>query len=217
MQDLTLYELLAQAGWTVVPIYLCSVFAVAIGVRKYLDLRAAQLHDTAWIEPALDRLRRGDYEGASEAAGRSRSPAAAVIRGLVRALAERPEHAEAEAKRVGMEELQRLGRYNRTLALVAEIAPLLGLLGTVVGMVDLFMGIQSSAHGNVEMAQLSSGIWKALLTTAAGLTVAVPTLALHAYFRSQLDRVRAQLTGVVQRFMYVAPGEERARRGARAG
>ncbi len=206
MQDLTLYELLAQAGWTVVPIYLCSVFAVAIGVRKYFDFRAAGLDDTAWLEPTLHALQAGDHNAALEAATRSRHPAAAVTRGLVRALVKRPEHAEAEAKRIGMEELQRLGRYTRSLALLAEIAPLLGLLGTVVGMVDLFMGIQGSQHGNVEMAQLSAGIWKALLTTAAGLTVAVPTLALHAYFRSQLDRLRVQLTGVVQRVMFVAPG-----------
>ena len=93
----------------------------------------------------------------------------------------------------------------RPLALCAEIAPLLGLLGTVVGMVELFQGIQGQQTGSMAMEALSGGIWKALLTTAAGLTVAVPALSVHAYLTSRVARFRVQLTTVVQRLRYAYP------------
>ncbi len=73
-------------------------------------------------------------------------------------------------------EIQRLEKNLALLSFIAQVAPLLGLLGTVLGMVDLFIGLQGSGLSNVDVSALSSGIWKALLTTAAGLMVAVPTL-----------------------------------------
>ena len=81
----------------------------------------------------------------------------------------------------------------------------LGLLGTVVGMVELFQGIQGQQTGSMAMEALSGGIWKALLTTAAGLTVAVPALAVHAYLTSRVARFRVQLTTIVQRLRYAYP------------
>ncbi len=187
------------------PIYACSVFAVVIAARKALDLRAARLGDTSWVQPVLNKLSDGASLSASEVARKSGHPAGRVVATLIEALDNNPGQADAETQRAGLEEVAELERNQRPLAVVAEIAPLLGLLGTVVGMVELFAGIsEQQASGSMVMSALSGGIWKALLTTAAGLTVAVPALALHAYFSSKVDRFRVQLTSIVQRVRYAA-------------
>jgi biopolymer transport protein ExbB len=197
--------LLQQAGWTMAPLYVCSVLALLVGARKALDLRAARLKDDSWVQPTLNALNEGAAMRAVELARKSGHPAGRVAATLIEALEHNPAQAEAETQRVGMEEVAVLERNQRPLALIAEVAPLLGLLGTVVGMVELFQGISAQqASGSMIMSALSGGIWKALLTTAAGLTIAVPTLAAHAYFSSRIDRFRVQLTSIVQRVRYAA-------------
>ena len=205
--------ILLQAGWAMAPLYVCSVLAMIVAARKALDLRAAGLRNESWVQPVLNALSEGAAIRAVDLAHEGGHPAGRVAATLIEALERNPEQAEAETQRVGMEEVAKLERNQRPLALIAEIAPLLGLLGTVVGMVELFGGISvQQASGSMVMAALSGGIWKALLTTAAGLTIAVPTLAAHAYFSSRIDRFRIQLTSIVQRVRYVAttrsPGEE---------
>lgn len=198
-------ELLQQAGWTMAPLYACSVFAVVVATRKGLDLRAARLHDTRWVQPMLGELSEGSFVEAARRARSSGHPAGRVAAAVIEALDANPDQAEAEGQRVGVEEIAALQHHQRPLAIVAEVAPLLGLLGTVVGMVELFGAIsESQASGSVVMTALSGGIWKALLTTAAGLAIAVPVLALHAYFASRVDRFRVQLTSIVQRVRYAA-------------
>lgn len=205
MDTTSVGALLQQAGWTMAPLYVCSVLAIVVATRKFLDLRAANLKNESWVQPVLNALNEGAAMRAVELARKSGHPAGRVAATLVEALEHNPGQAEAETHRVGMEEAAALERNQRPLALIAEIAPLLGLLGTVVGMVELFAGIsEQQASGSMVMAALSGGIWKALLTTAAGLTIAVPTLAAHAYVSSRIDRFRVQLTSIVQRVRYAA-------------
>ncbi len=205
MDTTSIGALLQQAGWTMAPLYVCSVLAVLVGARKALDLRAARLSDESWVQPVLNALSEGAAMRAVDIARKSGHAAGRVAATLIEALEHNPGQAEAETQRVGMEEVAKLERNQRPLALIAEVAPLLGLLGTVVGMVELFSGIsEQQASGSMVMSALSGGIWKALLTTAAGLTIAVPTLAAHAYFSSRIDRFRVQLTSIVQRVRYAA-------------
>jgi biopolymer transport protein ExbB len=121
----------------------------------------------------------------------------------------RPDRAEAEARRVGSLEIQKAESYLPLLSFIAQAAPLLGLLGTVLGMVDLFLGLQSSGLREVDVSLLSSGIWKALLTTAAGLTVAVPTLAAYSYLAHRADGLRLQVTDLVQQLLTEVATRER--------
>lgn len=93
-----------------------------------------------------------------------------------------------------------------------QVAPLLGLLGTVLGMIDLFTGFQQGGNSNINLTELSAGIWKALITTAAGLTIAVPTLAAHSYLSSRVDNVRFELSDLIQRILYAIPGHKRSRK-----
>lgn len=200
-------ELLAQGGWVMVPIYLCSIAVAAVFIQKLAQLRSARTSDLVWFDVVLKRVRHGDFSGASEAC-RGSHPGVRVAEATTMALQEHPERAEAEAHRVGSLELQRLEKHLGVLSFFAQVAPLLGLLGTVVGMVSLFMSLQGAGAGNVEVAQLASGIWKALLTTAAGLSVAVPALAAHTYLAGRTDGLRLQLSDVAERILYAVPRKE---------
>lgn len=203
--EMPLGELLAQGGAAMIPIYACSVIGLAVFVRKLFELRAAKLGQTSWLDGVLRSLDDGDRDAAMLAARRAAHPGARVIEAVLHALARRPEQVEAEAKRVGSLELQRLERNVGLLAFLAQVAPLLGLLGTVLGMVDLFMDLQGAGDGNLAVGDLASGIWKALLTTVAGLVVAVPALAGHAYLVARIDGLRLQLADMVQRVCFAAP------------
>jgi biopolymer transport protein ExbB len=202
--SLPLHELLAQGGLAMYPIYACSLLTVGMFLKKVFELRAARLSEVAWVEGVLGHLRAGDLDAAQLACRTSPHPASRVVAALVHALDAAPEQAEAEAKRVASLELQRLDKGVGLLSFLAQVSPLLGLLGTVLGMVEMFMGLQEAGESNVAISDLASGIWKALLTTAAGLTVAVPALAGHAYLGSRIDQVRTQIVDIVQRVLFAA-------------
>lgn len=199
-----LHELLAQGGWAMYPIYACSVLTVGMFLKKVFELRAARLQDVSWVESVVEHALRGELDAAHRACRVLVHPASRVVAALVHALDEAPEQAEAEAKRVATLELNRLESGVNLLSFLAQVSPLLGLLGTVLGMVEMFMGLQEAGDGNVAVGDLASGIWKALLTTAAGLTVAVPALAGYAYLGSRIDQVRLQIVDIVQRVTFAA-------------
>jgi biopolymer transport protein ExbB len=203
-ETMPLHELLAQGGWAMYPIYACSLLTVGMFLRKILELRAARLHDTAWVESVVEHTLRGELDAAHRGCRGASHPAARVVAAQVHALDAAPEQAEAEAKRVATLELTKLESGVGLLSFLAQVSPLLGLLGTVLGMVEMFMGLQGAGEGNVAIGDLASGIWKALLTTAAGLTVAVPALAGYAYLVSRVDQVRLQIVDIVQRVTFAA-------------
>lgn len=198
-------KLLAQGGFSMYPIYLCSVVALAVFLKKLFEIRAARLWDMGWLEQVMGALGRGQNDKIAAALTSSPHPGTRVVAAIVKTLERRPDRAEAEARRIGSLEIQQLERYLQLLAFIAQVAPLLGLLGTVLGMVDLFIGLQGAGIANVDVSALSSGIWKALLTTAAGLLVAVPTLAAYSYLISRTDYLRLQLADIIQRVLTEVP------------
>jgi biopolymer transport protein ExbB len=204
-ETMTIGELLLQGGWPMAPIYLCSIVALAIFSRKLLQFRAERLFQTAWLEPILTSVRSARFDEALERTSSIKHPAARVIETMLATLRTRPDRVEAEARRVGSLEVQRLEKQIGALSFIAQAAPLLGLLGTVIGMVELFMSLQSAGLTNVDAALLASGIWKALLTTAAGLVVAVPTLAAYSYLHSRTDAFRLTLRDAIERVLTALP------------
>ncbi len=200
-----LAELLTHGGWAMAPIYLCSLIGLAVTVQRWVVLRAARLDDLTWLDATMSAVSRNDLKRAVEHCLASPHPAARTLAAMAATCIDRPDRAEAEAGRVGSLEVQRLERFVGLLSFIGRIAPLLGLLGTVIGMVRLFIGLQSAAPGQVDIALLSAGIWQALLTTAAGVIVAVPSLAAHAWLASRVDAVALQIHDAVERFLTALP------------
>lgn len=198
-------EILAQGGWTMVPLYACSIVALAVFLRKLLEYRAVHLSDLSWYDGVLKLIRSGDFDAVSGACNHHVHPAARVACAVAQALKDRPDLAESEARRIASLELQKLEKNLSLLSFIAQIAPLLGLLGTVFGMISMFIGLQESGNASINLSELSSGIWEALVTTAAGLTIAVPALAAYSYLTSRLDDVRLQMSNIIQSMLYAAP------------
>lgn len=206
---MTLGELLLHGGWAMTPIYLCSAVALGIFVKKFLEFRAERLQEIRWLDEVIETIEVRELSTAKEKSAKIAHPASRVVKGMLTTHESRPDRVAAEAQRLGSLELQRLEKNVGALSFIAQAAPLLGLLGTVLGMVELFMSLQGTGMSSVDAALLASGIWKALLTTAAGLIVAVPALAAYTFLNSRTDRFRLQLRDSIERVITALPLDSR--------
>jgi biopolymer transport protein ExbB len=177
-------EMIYAGGWLMAPILLCSVLALAIVAERFWALRRAnvvpigvgkQVEDWA-ARHELDR-RHIDQLRAGSALGRVLA-AALVNRHRSRDLI------KEAVEDTGRHVVHELERYLNTLGTIAGISPLLGLLGTVIGMIKVFSAIL--VHGVGDASQLAGGISQALITTAAGLTVAIPSFFFYRYFKGRV-------------------------------
>lgn len=191
-------ELLRAGGWPMLPLYGCSVLGVAWTLHLAVRARVEGLGRRELLAVSttdLDRLLL--------AARRDRTALGRVVIATLAALHETPDRAADIAMRAALAELDRWEGPLEVLALLARVAPLFGLLGTVLGLVDLFAAMEIGGAG-VDPGALSGGIWKALLTTAAGLGIAIPALAAHAWFQRRVDRLRLTLEDGVGRVLDAA-------------
>lgn len=182
-----------------------SVVTLTVMLFKLLQFAALRLWARRGVARALELWHAGRGGEAAPVLQRERGPVADV---LLVALRNRldphvgPAEAREEADRVAALHLDRLTGGLRVLAVIATLSPLLGLLGTVIGMIDAFQALES-AGSKVDPSILSGGIWVALLTTAAGLVVAIPAAAAHQWLEAVVERVgRAMEDAATQVFTH---------------
>ena len=178
-------ELIKAGGWLMAPILACSLAAATIIIERLLALRRARVLP-AQLLATLDRwLERGAVEAREVEALPLHSPLGRIV---AAGLASRGRSREILRERVedaGRHVAHELERFLNTLGTIAAISPLLGLLGTVADMIKIFQLV--STQGNSNFSLLSVGIAEALVTTAAGLTVAIPSLLFYRYFNGRVD------------------------------
>lgn len=181
-------DLVDAGGLVIVILAVISVVALALIIVKQFQFFLLRIGDRGYIARATEMLRRGDGEGALEFLERRRAVGARVMAAAVRGkLATDDEvHVREEVTRVAQVELDGLERGLPLLSLIATVSPLLGLLGTVLGMIEAFQQLEA-AGDRVDPAILSGGIWEALLTTAAGLSVAIPAAAFYTWLQRAVD------------------------------
>ena len=187
-------------GPILIILFALSLLSVALIVAKTLQLWPA-LGGRGPQEHALKLWQDGDKHGALLELRKSRSPASRVAAqamawtkdGVPKTLI------DSELERSGNAEIEVLSRHLRLLELIAMIAPLLGLLGTVLGMIQSFQDLEM-AQGAANAATLAGGIWQALLTTAAGLIVAIPAAMGASLLSSRIERVALSIEAAVGRF-----------------
>ncbi len=185
-------EFLSKGGILVMPILLCSVLALAIFLERIIRFSRLRRRGAGLAEKVSRYLEKGNETAAREEARNSDSPMGRVLSQAMDVIGQDRETLETVIVHVTEEEVRDLSRYLQALATIANIAPLLGLLGTVIGMIKAFMVIQQMG-GKVNAAVLAGGIWEAMLTTALGLSVALPTMVAHSYLVAQVDRYEARL------------------------
>ena len=184
-----MWELFQKGGPVMWPILLCSVISFAIVIERLLRLRQEQVDTKVFMEQISKSLRRNKVMEALDLCDRTGGPIAHILKaGILKHDRPRAEIREA-IEDASIHEVPRLERNLPVLSTVAQVAPLLGLLGTVTGLVKAFQVIESKATAlnPVNPGDLAGGIWEALLATTFGLCVAIPTYVAYNYLVSRVD------------------------------
>lgn len=200
-----MFELLKAGGIIMVPIVACSILALAIILERFWTLRVSRVAPPSTINELWRWIKKKELNGRKLKALQTSSPMGRVLAsGLMNAKHGREimkESIEHEASQV----IHELERFLNPLGTVATIAPLLGLLGTVIGMIKVFAEIQLAGVGNA--GNLAGGISEALITTAAGLSVAIPALICHRYFIRRVDELVVNMEQEAIKLVEVVHGD----------
>ncbi len=182
------YDIIFRGGLVMWPIMLCSVVALGITIERFFALRRATIDTREFMDTMRTALHQNRTQEAIEICEETDVPVARIMKaGILKHDRSKADIRES-IEDAGQLEIPRLERYLSALATTAHIAPLLGLLGTVAGMIKAFAQIQNK-QGLVNPSDLAEGISNALVTTAAGLTVAIPTLVVYNYFITRVDNM----------------------------
>lgn len=200
--------LIIRGGPIVAVLLLVSVVAVAIILIKLTQFYMAGIYASPRsrikaIDPILEMVRTGDFAAAQNLVAAQKGPLARLIEaGLTASWRDhrRDTEIEEELGRVGGNQLVAMQSYFRWLEIIGNIAPLLGLLGTVMGMITAFQQLEV-AGSKVDPAILAGGIWEALLTTEVGLMVAIPVVTVLNLLENRLDQYRQEMRDVSARLM----------------
>ena len=185
-------EFILKGGPLMWPILLCSVLVITIVLERLYHLRRARAGLPNLLSCLKNLLREGKLGEAERLCRDTPGPVAHILAMGIHLHNRPPEEKEKILVRAGSRELRRLEKNLGTLGVIGHISPLLGLLGTVTGMIRAFIKIQELG-GRVDASVLAGGIWEALITTAAGLSVAVPALVFHHYFEGRVDNFSHQM------------------------
>ena len=177
-------ELVKAGGWPMIPLLLLTVLAVGIVLERFWSLRRRTV-----LPPGLgDEVRawaaRGNLDPTHIESLRCTSPLGALLAAALDVRQRPRDQIRERIEDVGRHLVHRMERFLNALGTIASAGPLLGLFGTVVGMIQMFLGILDSGIGDVN--QLAGGIGKALVCTATGMIVAIPALVFHRYFRGRI-------------------------------
>jgi biopolymer transport protein ExbB len=187
------------------PIIACSILSLAIVLERFWSLRRSKVMPS-YLMSQIWQLQRGGQLGMADLGKlKSSSPLGRILAaGLVNRQHSK-EVMKESIEEVGRQVVHELERYLNSLGTIAAISPLLGLLGTVFGMIDVFSVIVTAGVG--DPAVLAGGISKALITTAAGLSVAIPTLFFHRYFMGAVDDLVLAMEEQALKMVEVIHGE----------
>jgi biopolymer transport protein ExbB len=203
-----MFELIKAGGWSIWPIILCSVAALAIIGERLWSLQKKYVAPANLLAQVRQWLARDEIDPARLTALRESSPLGKILAaGLVNREHEREVVKEA-VENAGRHVVPELERYLRTLGSIAAISPFLGLFGTVVGMIQMFSGI--GQHGVGDPSIVAEGIAVALINTAAGLAVAIPSLLFYRYFRGRVNDLLIEMEQQAVQLIEILHGEREA-------
>jgi biopolymer transport protein ExbB len=200
-----LLEIIEAGGWVMLPIIACSVVAMAIVLERSWTLRRRRIMPDNLVSSIWHLYRSGQLTEPRIQEIRDASPLGRMLAaGIANRLHSR-EIMKDSINDTGRQVVAGLERYLNTLGTIASVSPFLGLLGTVLGIIDVFGVISGGGVGNAVV--LSGGIAKALITTAAGLMVAIPALMFHRFFNSKVNKLAIAMEEQALRLVEVMKGE----------
>lgn len=200
-----MFELILSGGFIMAPIILCSILALTIVVERFWTLREQKIAPANLVQQIIKLHNKNRITNEAISKLKKNSPLGQILAaGLRNMNAERElmkESIEEEGRQVVLE----LERFLNTLGTIASITPLLGLLGTVIGMIKVFAVITSLGVGDPKI--LADGISEALITTAAGLSVAIPSVMFYRFFRGRVDELLLKMEAQAVYLVEVVHGD----------
>ena len=188
-----------------VPILLCSVVAATISVERWWSLQRGRILPKNLLAQTWAAAKKDEFDQQKVRELRTHSPLGQVFAAGVVNIRRGREIMKESMEEATIQVNHDLERYLTALGIIASIAPLLGLLGTVVGMIDVFDSLISEGAGNANV--LAGGISTALITTAAGLSIAIPALAFHRFFLRRVDELIVDVENEARKFVDMSHGQ----------
>lgn len=201
-----MYELFLKGGVLMYPIAFCSIVAVGIFLERLWALRRGRVIPRGFLMEVIDLVAKGKLTEALALCKRTDASISHVLYAGLSSYGKRRDAIKERMEEVGRHEVANMERYINVVGTIAGVAPLLGLLGTVSGMIKSFNVI--ALQGVAEPGALAGGISEALLTTAAGLIVAIPSFIMHRYLRNRVHSLTLEMEEVALRLLDLLKGEE---------
>jgi biopolymer transport protein ExbB len=198
--DMTILDFAMKGGWMMIPIILLSFIAAYIFIERYYVVRKATREDQNFMNRIKDYIHDGKIEAALALCRSTDSPSARMVEKGISRLGRPLQDITTAIENVGKLEIAKLEKSFPTLATITGAEPMLGFLGTVVGMVQSFYAM-SQAGNNIEVSLLSDGIYTALITTVAGLTVGILGYFAYNILVVRVERVVFSLEATLTEFM----------------
>lgn len=200
------HSLLELGGPVVAVLMVISVFGFAIALYKFFQFSSLSPGRFKALHNALD-VWASNPDDTLQQLEKSRLGLGPIMKfGLEHRDTPETEELREELARRATKFMQPYAAYLRPLELIYYLAPVLGLLGTVLGMIEAFRGLEASAGLDKDSTALAGGIWEALLTTAVGLSIAIPFTAVHAWLETRLDNATAEVSDLLTRVMTINVG-----------
>jgi biopolymer transport protein ExbB len=199
-------DLLVDGGPLMIPILLCSVIALGVFLERIFYLRRKKIIPRELLIEVEELIKSDQLKDVASILRRDRSPMARIFLAAVKNFGKKREIIKESVEEVGGQEAEYLERYVGVLSVIAQISPLLGLLGTVQGMIKVFNKIVTIGVG--DPSQLADGISVALITTAAGLTVAIPTLIGYHYLMGRANDLTSEMQQYTIGLIDIIKGED---------
>lgn len=187
-EAVSLLELLLQGGFMMIPIILLSIVAVYIFIERMLTINRATKTPPHFMSQVKDRVQQGDVSGAQMLCNQYDSPIARMMEKGVSRIGSPLKNIEVSIENVGKIEIFKLEKNLTLLATISGSAPMLGFLGTVIGMIEAFIAI-AQEEGSVSPKLLSEGIYTAMVTTATGLLVGIVAYLGYNYLVSRIQKI----------------------------
>ena len=199
-QELSVWDLCLKGGFIMIPLLALSLVCIYILVERSLVLKAALKEDRTFMKRIKDYITEGEFESAMKLCKNTHTPYARLIQKGVSRIGRPMNDVLVAIENVGNLEVARLEKGFSWLATTAAGAPMIGFLGTVIGMVEAFFAL-ASAGGSANVSILANGIYEALVTTVAGLIVGIIAMFAYNYLVSRVNRVMNQLEAKTMEFM----------------
>lgn len=204
MIELLLDQLYSPGGPVLVALFLISIGAGTVSIFKVIQFMRMGVGRSRHADLALTLWADGNHSSALQEVRREISPTSIAIHSAMASLIQFPgdrDRAREVAAHAALAQINTLSKNLRFLETVAQAAPMLGLLGTVVGMISAF-GVLSAEGGAIDPSSLAGGIWVALTATAVGLAVAIPVYFLSMWFEARVDHERATMEAAIARLLF---------------